>query len=287
MGFSENIQDRGYYDKGLYDLLYAIVTNFNAMVAKVEADASHTHAHGFVASYAVTTPSIGPTYGKVIRPNCLPQGKVNLLLYYLRTNFNAALTAFAADDQINGTTVFTNQKFATTEHIIDVANARIKQRGEFQDEVADFLDNFVDRFNQTLSLLDGDATLTSTDYNSTLAITDVIEALSSSSSSSSYSSSSSSSSSKSSSSSCSSSSSRSSSSSCSSSSCRSSSSSSSSKSSSSSSKSSSSSSSYSKSSSSSSSSKSSSSSSKSSSSSSSYSKSSSSCSSSSSSESIG
>ena len=176
----EHINERGYYSKGIFDILNTIVTNFNAMLSKVDTDTGDTDFNG---SYAVTDPSIGTTFGKDIQPNALPQGKVNELLYNLRTNLNDALDAFAADDGIDGTTIYTAKKFAATANLVEASNARIKYLGEHQDAISSLLDAFIEQFNGVLLALDQDATLDDTDYASTYFLTDYVEESSSSSSS--------------------------------------------------------------------------------------------------------
>jgi len=147
VGYSERIEKNGYWEKGVFDILYSFVTNFNAFITKINTDTGDT---AISASYPITDPSIGNTYGKDIQYNAMPQGKVNDLLKAIRTNFNAVLDILAADDGVAGTTIFTTEKFSTTEHLIDVPNARIKQRGEWNDEIAMFLDDLIDRWNRVL-----------------------------------------------------------------------------------------------------------------------------------------
>lgn len=188
MGYND-IKKSGYTWSAFYDLLYLLVTNWNAALTKLDTDLGDTTLN---TDHAVTDPSIGPNNDTDVGPLGGGQGNIVSICKQLRTNFNAAIVDMVADDGINETTLLTAQKFGATEQLIDVANARAKALGEHQDGLVDFLDNFVDQFNKVLDLLDGDSQVTDTDYFSTYGIGDVVEVSSSSSSSRSSSSSSSS-----------------------------------------------------------------------------------------------
>jgi len=162
----DQLKPRGYTWNALYDLLKTCVDNFEGFLAKIDADTGDTT---WATTYTIVR-SIGSTIGSEIMPLASPQGKIVQLLDELRTNLNDVLDAMAADDGIDGTTVFTNQKFASTDYLFNEANARAKERGEFLEEVVLFLDNFVPQFNEVLTQCDNDATLTDTDYASTYAI---------------------------------------------------------------------------------------------------------------------
>lgn len=187
----DQVKKSGYWWGGLYKFLYEFVTDYNAALVKLDADTGDTLWRN---EFAITSVSIGPTYGKDLSPLAMPQGKVIALLKEIRTDFNALMDAIADDDGVDGTTIFTALKFGTTTHVLDTYGARAKELGEFSDEIALFCDDLQDKFNDFLDALDADGTLTDEDYFSTYSVSDVVEASSSSSSSRSLSSSSSSSS---------------------------------------------------------------------------------------------
>lgn len=181
MGFSENIKRRGYYQKGIFSILQTIVANFNNLCIKLDNDGGVTDAD-YASSLAINVPSIGGA-GKDIQNIGMPQGKTNLLMKTLRTNFNALCDKLAADAGVNGTTVFTAQKFASTVDLIDVSDADFTQRGEHQYAIVDFLDHFINQFNFVVQALDGDTGVTDTNYDALYHIGDSVEVSSSSSSS--------------------------------------------------------------------------------------------------------
>lgn len=182
MGNLERIDQRGYTWKAVYDLLDDFITNWLAFLVKIDADLGDTD---YTTDYPFTSDTVtfGATYGKMITPLACPQGKVVELLYNMRTNMNAVLDAIAADDGVNGTTVFTALKFATTARVIDSYGGKIMARGQFNDEVVKFLDEIIPKFNSLLLQCDNDTSITDTDYESTLGMADVVAPSSSSSSS--------------------------------------------------------------------------------------------------------
>ena len=182
MGWSEEVQKRGYWQKGLYDILVDVSTSWTGVLAKLDADGGVADTN-YESLYSVTTPTIGATFGKTIQPNGMKLGDVVLLCKRLRANFNSVMDKLAADGTVNGTTVFTNLKFSATADLIDQSNARVKILGEHQDALIGFLDTFINVFNDALDLLDADSGVSGTNYFSLWGITDVVEVSSSSSSS--------------------------------------------------------------------------------------------------------
>jgi len=180
MGSFENVKKRGYYEKGLFDILNDAATSFNAVLTKLDADSgvADTNYNSLLAA----TPTIGTTYGKAIRPNGMLLGDAVLLCKNLRTNFNSLMDKLAADGTVNGTTVFTALKFGTTSNLIEDSGARAKKLGIHQDAIVDFLDAWVNVFNDALDALDADSGVNNTNYFSLHGITDVVEVSSSSSS---------------------------------------------------------------------------------------------------------
>lgn len=88
-------------------------------------------------------------------------------LYELETNFNAILTKLDSDAGVNSTAY--NSTYA-----IDLDDTVYGSKGISQKAIVDVLDTFVENFNDTLTVLDNDSGTTDSDYNSTLAITDVV-----------------------------------------------------------------------------------------------------------------
>ena len=87
----------------------------------------------------------------------------------LEANFNGILAKLDADSGV------TDTDYAAT-HVVDLNDTVVGSLGLGQDNVVSFLDSFVSKFNAALTQLDSDAGVTDTDYNSTLAVTDVVNA---------------------------------------------------------------------------------------------------------------
>jgi hypothetical protein len=178
-GLNASIKDRGYTKVAIYNMVDALVTNLNGVLTKLDADGLGDT--NYLATLGITTPTIGNTYGKTVRPDGYLQSDIVSLCKQIRTNFNALEDKLAADGVITGTTIYTNLKFSTTQRLIDTYNAKVKPQGINQGDFSHFFNDVVDKFNYTLSLLDTDAACDK-DYHSTFAIIDVVEVQSSSSS---------------------------------------------------------------------------------------------------------
>ena len=63
--FTESIDPRGYYQKAIYDLLNSLLTNFNAVLTKLDADGGVADVN-YNSLYAISDPSWGSTYGKKV-----------------------------------------------------------------------------------------------------------------------------------------------------------------------------------------------------------------------------
>jgi len=85
------------------------------------------------------------------------------------TNFNAVLTKLDSDGGVSDTNY--NSTYA-----VDLDNTVVGSKGLDQDKKVTFLQEFLTNFNLTLTKLDSDGGVTDTNYNSTLALTDVINA---------------------------------------------------------------------------------------------------------------
>ena len=137
MGYTERIKKRGFWQKGIFDVVHYLVDDFASTLTKLDADGTVTGTDfvstlgiaAYCTAAGINTIVIGDTYDATVRPNGIPQGKFVELLKFLRTNFNLLMDKCAADGTVNGTTAFTNLKFSTT-YLIDVSNARVKKHGE-------------------------------------------------------------------------------------------------------------------------------------------------------------
>lgn len=87
----------------------------------------------------------------------------------METNFNAILTKLDADGGVTDTDY--NSTYA-----VDLDNTVVGSKGLDQDKMVTFFQSFLTNFNATLTKLDSDGGVTDTDYNSTLALTDTINA---------------------------------------------------------------------------------------------------------------
>lgn len=87
----------------------------------------------------------------------------------METNFNGDLTKLDSDIGVTDTNY--NSLYA-----VDLNNTVVGSYGLSQSSLVSFLQSFVDNFNLTLTKLDSDSGVGDTDYSSTLAITDVVNA---------------------------------------------------------------------------------------------------------------
>ena len=177
MGY-DDLKKRGAWMGGIFKVLEEAIENWNAFLVKLDVDIPGTYHNNL----SVASPTIGNESRRALSGRALPLGDLVQICKSLRTNYNTAMDDLAADGGVAGTTIFTNTKFAATANLIDESNARMKKHGAYLDAIVDFLDQFVDKFNDALDACDADATLSDTDYFSLYGITDVVEASSSSSS---------------------------------------------------------------------------------------------------------
>jgi hypothetical protein len=95
------------------------------------------------------------------------QADLVTFLTQLETNWNACLAHLDADAGVTLTTYVATYK-------IDLDDTVVGSKGLSQDKIVSVLDSFVSKFNSCLTALDGDSGVTDTNYNSTLALTDVV-----------------------------------------------------------------------------------------------------------------
>jgi len=87
----------------------------------------------------------------------------------METNFNAVLTKLDADGGVTDTNY--NSLWA-----VDLNNTVVGSKGLDQDKLVTFLQEFLTNFAGALTKLDNDGGVADADYNTTLALTDVINA---------------------------------------------------------------------------------------------------------------
>ena len=181
MGWSEEIQNKGYWQKGIFDICTSIVDNFNSVLAALDADALTDS--DYVSTLAVTDYTIGTAYSDQIKPNGIYQGYLVELLADIRTNFNDLMDKLSADATVNGTTAYTALKFTAGTYTVDVSGSGIKKQGIHQGDLVEFLDEYIDAWRSVMNVLDNDTGVAATTYESLYGIGDVVAASSSSSSS--------------------------------------------------------------------------------------------------------
>jgi hypothetical protein len=107
--------------------------------------------------------------GVGLSANGVRQKDLVATLSEIETNFNAILAKLDADGGVN------DADFAAI-HAVDLNDTVVGSKGLGQGFIVSFLDSFITNFNGTLTKLDSDTGVTDIDYNSTLAITDVVNA---------------------------------------------------------------------------------------------------------------
>ena len=152
----------------LVDLLALIRTNWNGILAKLDADGGITDTD-YAAKHTLTLPSGIQTTGvKAI----LHQGEVVLLLDDFITEYNATLTKLDADTGI------TDTNYSSTLAITDiVGNSKVDgiiPAGVYQGNVIWLLNHIIARIAALTAKLDDDAGITDTNYAATWDISDTV-----------------------------------------------------------------------------------------------------------------
>ena len=144
------VDNRGYNQGALYDLLNSVVTNFNAMLVKVKAD-------GAASTYSTYACTALASQGRGISANGMWQADVVATLKELETNFNAVLALLDADTQVTKIAYVATATAAGTGAALDLDNTTAASGGISQEIIVSFLDDFVAKLNAILALLDTDA----------------------------------------------------------------------------------------------------------------------------------
>jgi len=145
------VDNRGYNQGALYDLLNSLVTNFNALLVKLEADGVTSD---YTPTYACTALA---SQGRGISANGMWQIDVVNALKELETNFNAVIALLDADDTVTLTTYVAVATAAGSGAVLDLDDTTAASAGISQEIIVSFLDDLVAKFNAILANLDIDA----------------------------------------------------------------------------------------------------------------------------------
>lgn len=145
------VDNTGMNQGALYDLLNTIVTNWNAMLTKLEADGANSD---YTPTYACTALA---SQGHGISANGMHQADLVAALTELETNFNAVLALLDADTQVTLTTYTAVALAAGSGNTLNLDDTVVGSKGMSQGAIVSFLDDFVAKFNAILGNLDIDA----------------------------------------------------------------------------------------------------------------------------------
>lgn len=146
LGYSDAVDNRGMGQGALYTLLNNIVTNVNALNAKLDADGGVSDTN--YASLHNLTALASQGYGLSV--NGMHQKDLQAALAQIETNFNAILTKLDSDGGVTDTNY-------NALHAVDLNDTTSTgQKGLSQALIVAFLDSFVTQFNAALTKLDND-----------------------------------------------------------------------------------------------------------------------------------
>jgi hypothetical protein len=138
------VDNRGYQQGALYDLLNNIVTNNNLLTIKIEADGATTTTY---------TPNNDLTLlavqGNGLSDKGMHQKDLITQLTEMETKWNAILALLDADGGVTLTTYVAG-------FTVDLDNTVVGSLGLGQDTLVAFLESFVDNFNLALAQMDVD-----------------------------------------------------------------------------------------------------------------------------------
>lgn len=163
------LSGNGIYQGAFVDFLNSIVTKWNLLMTKLDADTALTD-NDYVSANSLSMPEGIQTDGmKAIRD----EGQVHTLLDDMVTEFNAVTAKLDAD-----TLVGLDNDYASTLDLTDFIGERgddgVQRIGEQQGSVVYNLHAWLTNYNLLLAKLDADP-LDESDYASTLAITDTVD----------------------------------------------------------------------------------------------------------------
>jgi hypothetical protein len=145
------VNNAGYNQGALYDLLNSFVTNWNLLMAKLETDGANS-------SYTpenLCTALASRGYG--ISANGMHQADLVAELTQIETQFKAVLTKLDADTQVTKTNYTTTVNALGTAAAINLDDTVVGSLGLSQSAIVSFLDDLVAKFNGLLAHLDTDA----------------------------------------------------------------------------------------------------------------------------------
>lgn len=155
------ITGQGINQADLLSLLRLIRTNFIGVTTKLDADAGVTDTtYGSLWNFAFPV-AIG-TVG------ILHQGSVMDYLKTVRTAWNGVLTKLDSDGGVADTNY--NSLYAIASLIDNLTLGSLLQAGVYEGSLVKWLSTYITNFNAALTKLDGDGTVTDTNYNSLWAI---------------------------------------------------------------------------------------------------------------------
>ena len=144
------VDNTGMSQGALYNQLSSIVTNWNLTMTKLEADDATTTT--YTPDNAYTTLA---TQGNGLSVKGMHQVDLYNKLADIATKFNAVLALLDADGGI------TKDNYTTTVNALGTAaalalNAKVSGTGIGQQDIVDFLDDYITKYNGLLAHLDTD-----------------------------------------------------------------------------------------------------------------------------------
>lgn len=155
---------RGYFNKNIYTRLLQMVTNFNALLTKIDVDLGDT---AYNTAWAITFPAD-------VKYTASRYRGIYYIMELLSKNINLLLAALDLDDGVDTTTYGTNSltdRFDPSGYVVNAMYPTTSTKGA----IVVNLKEFITAFAATTALLKADSTLSDTDYDD-LDITDDVEA---------------------------------------------------------------------------------------------------------------
>lgn len=144
------VDNTGMSQGALYTLLDSIVTNWNLLMAKLEADGAATTTYTPNNLYSTLA-------ARGIERNGMFQEDLVAVLSEMETKFKAVLALLDADTGVTLTTYTAVANAAGTGAALDLDNTVVGSKGMNQKALVAFLDDYVAKFNALLGNLDIDA----------------------------------------------------------------------------------------------------------------------------------
>ena len=145
------VDNDGMQQGALYDILNNIVTNWNALMTKIEADGATTTT--YTPNNALTALA---SKGHGITANGMHQKDLIDTLYDMETTFNAVLDLLDADGGVTLTNYNTVVDALGTGSALNLNDTVYGSYGLDQDKLVSFLDDYVTKFNGLLANCDAD-----------------------------------------------------------------------------------------------------------------------------------